>query len=146
MQLQENIKQYSLEKHNKENYIIDKIGCYNFCPTGTCTEAKEVKTETAKDGTITVVNPNGRYETEYEFVKKVTSEDWKLGDWTTEKLEENENRKLVDTKTQYTGQKKVTSGTKLYEEIKYGYKKIKNRIRKRKRKFNKINIKYAIFV
>ena len=112
----------SLTCGKDSNYIIDKIGCYNFCPTGTCTEAKEVKTETAKDGKITVVNPNGRYITEYEFVKNINSESWKLGDWTTEKLEENENRKLVDTKTEYTGQKKVTSGTKLYEEIKYGYK------------------------
>ena len=112
----------SLTCGKESNYIIDKIGCYNFCPTGSCAEAKEVKTETSKDGKISVVNPNGRYETEYEFVKKVTSEDWKLGDWTTEKLSENENRKLVDTKTQYTGQKKVTSGTKLYEQVKYGYK------------------------
>ena len=108
----------SLTCGKESDYIIDKIGCYNFCPTGTC----DVKTETTDDGQIIVVNPDGRYITEYEFVKRVKSEDWKLGDWTTEKLPDTEDRKLVDTKTQYTGQKKVTKGTKLYEEIKYGYK------------------------
>ena len=113
----------SLTCGKETNYIIDKIGCYNFCPTGTCTvEQKDVKTETDDNGNIVVVNPNGRYETEYEFVKNITTDYWKLGDWTTEKLPDTADRKLVDTKTQYTGQKKVTTGTKLYEEVKYGYK------------------------
>ena len=108
----------SLTCGKESHYIIDKIGCYNFCASGAC----EVKTETDEDGNIVVVNPNGRYETEYEFVKNITKETWQLGDWTTEKLPDTEDRKLVDTKTQYTGQKKVTTGTKLYEEVKYGYK------------------------
>jgi len=31
----------SLTCGKESNYIVDTIGCYNFCPTGSCTEAKE---------------------------------------------------------------------------------------------------------
>lgn len=117
----------SLTCGKESNYIIEKIGCYNFCPTGNCTlaeakQAEKATTKTDDNGKITVVNPNGHYETEYEFTKTLTDERWKTGDWTLTRLTEDENTKLVDTKTEYTGKKKVSSGTKLYEQIAYDYK------------------------
>ena len=127
----------SLTCGKESNYIIEKIGCYNFCPTGNCTLAEikqnedkaiedskvNVTTKTDKDGNITVITPtNGRYIYEYEYQKKLTTENWKLGDWRNTKVTENANTKLVDTRIQYTGQKKVTSGTTLYEQIAYGTK------------------------
>ena len=121
----------SLTCGKESNYIIEKIGCYNFCPTGTCTladiknqepEAKPVTTNTDKDGNITVNVPSGRYIYEYEYVKNHYNENWTLGSWRNTKVSENDNVRLNDTRTQYTGQKKVTSGTRLYEQISYGYR------------------------
>ena len=107
----------SLTCGSETKYVIEKIGCYDFCPSGTC---KEVKTKTNDDGKITVVNDNGTYITEYEFTKNLSNESWKTGDWTVTKLDETDDIKLVDTKIEYTGQKKVDENTKLYEEVAYG--------------------------
>ena len=109
----------SLTCDGETKYVIEKIGCYDFCPSGTCKEEK-VTTKVDKDGNITVVNPNGTYITEYEFTKTLNDESWKTGDWTVTKLEETNDIKLVDTKTEYTGQKKVDADTTLYEEVSYG--------------------------
>ena len=121
----------SLTCGKETDYIIEKIGCYNFCPTGNCTlaDAKAVKEETkpvttkiADDGTVTVVVPTGYNVTEYEYKKVTNNETWTLGDWVNNKINESADVKLADTRTQYTGQKKVTTGTTLYEQIAYGYK------------------------
>jgi hypothetical protein len=114
----------SLTCNGETKYVIEKIGCYDFCPTGSCTlaEAKkeEVKAKTDNNGNITIVNDNGTYITEYEYIKKLTDESWKTGEWTVTKLDETDDIKLVDTKTEYTGQKKVDTNTTLYEEVSYG--------------------------
>ena len=127
----------SLTCGKESNYIIEKIGCYNFCPSGSCTLAEikkneekaiedaktPVTTKVDKDGNVSVVVPTGgRWIYEYEYKKVFTNESWKTGDWTDTKQTETTDRKLVDKRTQYTGQKKVTTGTTLYEEIAYGYK------------------------
>ena len=71
----------SLTCGKDSNYIIEKIGCYNFCPTGNCTlaEAKKaqettpsVTTKTDKDGNVTVVTPSGKYVIEYEYKKNMS--------------------------------------------------------------------------
>ena len=108
----------SLTCNGETKYVIEKIGCYDFCPSGKCNE--KITTKTDDDGKINVVNPDGTYITEYEFVRNLSDESWKTGDWTVTKLEETDDIKLVDTKTQYTGQKKVDKDTTLYEEVAYG--------------------------
>ena len=121
----------SLTCGKESNYIIEKIGCYNFCPTGNCTLAEvkdsEVNSEPVKsvvdeNGNINVVVPTGKYITEYEFIKRLSSESWSLGDYRDTKLTETADIKLVDTRTQYTGQKKVGANTTLYEQVAYDYK------------------------
>jgi hypothetical protein len=109
----------SLTCDGETKYVIEKIGCYDFCPSGTCKETK-VTTKTDDNGEIKVVNPDGTYITEYEFTRNLSNESWKTGDWTVTKLDETDDIKLVDTKTQYTGQKKVDENTTLYEEVAYG--------------------------
>ncbi len=111
----------SLTCGGETKYVIEKIGCYDFCPSGSCkVEENKVTTKTDDNGNVTVVNPNGTYITEYEFTKNLSDESWKTGDWTVTKLDETDDIKLVDTKTEYTGQKKVEDNTTLYEEIAYG--------------------------
>ena len=83
----------SLTCGKETDYIVEKIGCYNFCPTGTCNEVKEepkkVTTKTADDGTVTVVVPTGYNVTEYEYKKTINNETWTLGDWTNTKVTES---------------------------------------------------------
>ena len=114
----------SLTCDGETKYVIEKIGCYDFCKSGKCTveepKKEETKTKTDDKGNISVVNNNGTYITEYEFVKNLSDETWKTGDWTVTKLDETDDIKLVDTKTEYTGQKKVDENTTLYEEVSYG--------------------------
>ena len=131
-----NEKEYELKVSltcgKESNYVIEKIGCYNFCPTGNCTLAEvkkaeenaktPVTTNTDKDGNIRVIVPTGNYVYEYEYARTIKTDNWKVGDWTTNKIKEDSNTKLVDKRTQYTGQKKVTSGTKLYEQVSYATK------------------------
>ncbi len=127
----EYVLKVSLTCGKESNYIVEHIGCYNFCPKGNCTLAEiianedaakvDVTTKTDKDGNVTVVVPtNGRYIYEYEYKKTLSTESWKTGDWTTTKQAETADNILVDKKTQYTGQKKVTTGTTLYEQVAYG--------------------------
>ena len=121
----------SLTCGKESNYIIEKIGCYNFCPTGNCTlaeakkaeeKAEPVKSTTDENGNVTVVVPTGYYVTQYEYIKRLSSENWTVGDYVDNKLTETADLKLVDTRTLYTGQKKVTSGSTLYEQVAYGTK------------------------
>ena len=116
----------SLTCGKESNYIIEKIGCYNFCKDNACQvkeeDKKPVTTAIDPDGYITVVVPTGKYVTEYEYVRTNTNETWTLGDFRDTKLAETLDVKLAETRIQYTGQKKVETGEKLYEQISYGYK------------------------
>lgn len=131
-------KEYKLEVRlscpNKNDYIIEPIGCYNFCPEQSvncncsCNTDKE-KPVTAYDGKVTVNkdtqsnnNTNDKYKLQYLYRRTLTDINWNTGNYQTNKEQENDNVRLVDTKTQYTGQKKVSSGSTLYKHIKYDYK------------------------
>lgn len=128
----EYVLKVSLTCSDESNYIIERIGCKNFCPQGICgdktiaevtaNENKKVVCDTDDDGVITVKVPTGDYVTEYEYKKVTKTGDWVLGQWQNTKEVENETTKLNDTRTQYTGQKKVTANTTLYEQVAYGYK------------------------
>ena len=134
-------KEYKLEVHlscpNKEDYIIEPIGCYNFCPEQTvncncsCSGAQEEQPTTSDDGKVTVnkTNPTpsnnndgGKYKLQYLYTRTLTDINWNTGNYQSNKEEENDNVRLVDTKTQYTGQKKVSAGSTQYKHIKYAYK------------------------
>lgn len=134
-------KEYKLEVHlscpNKEDYIIEPIGCYNFCPEQTvncncsCSGAQEEQPTTSDDGKVTVnkTNPTpsnnndgGKYKLQYLYTRTLTDIDWNTGNYQSNKEDENDNVRLVDTKTQYTGQKKVSAGSTQYKHIKYAYK------------------------
>ena len=124
--------EYELEVHltcgNESDYIIEPIGCYNFCPDNSCT--KEITTDT-NTGKVTLnvdrTTPktptgNDKYKLQYLYTRTLTSEKWNTGDWTTTKRTETNDVKLVDKKVQYTGQKKVAKGTTTYKHVKYGYR------------------------
>ena len=134
-------KEYKLEVHlscpNKEDYIIEPIGCYNFCPEQTvncncsCSGAQEEQPTTSDDGKVTVnkTNPTpsnnndgGKYKLQYLYTRTLTDINWNTGNYQSNKEDENDNVRLVDTKTQYTGQKKVSAGSTQYKHIKYAYK------------------------
>ena len=134
-------KEYKLEVHlscpNKEDYIIEPIGCYNFCPEQTvncncsCSGAQEEQPTTSADGKVTVnkTNPTpsnnndgGKYKLQYLYTRTLTDINWNTGNYQSNKEDENDNVRLVDTKTQYTGQKKVSAGSTQYKHIKYAYK------------------------
>ena len=108
---------------NESNYIIEPIGCYNFCPDNSC--VKDVKTD--EDGKVTItpnkeVPDNYAYKLQYLYTRTLTDTKWVTGEWTTKWQSETDTLKLVDTKTEYTGKKKVDSGTTTYKHIKYAYK------------------------
>ena len=134
-------KEYKLEVHlscpNKEDYIIEPIGCYNFCPEQTancncsCSNAQEEQPTTSDDGKVTVNKPSttpsdnndgGKYKLQYLYTRTLTDINWNTGNYQPNKEEENDNVRLVDTKTQYTGQKKVSAGTTQYKHVKYANK------------------------
>ena len=134
-------KEYTLEVHlscpNKEDYIIEPIGCYNFCPEQTvncsCSCAQEEKPTTDDNGKVTVNKPqttpsndkpsnNGKYKLQYLYTRTITDVKWNAGNYQENKEKETDNVRLVDTKKQYTGQKKVSNGSTLYKHIKYAYK------------------------
>ena len=130
----EYVLKVSLTCSDESNYIVERIGCHNFCPNGTCDENKTIADvvpkeeekkpivcETDEDGVITVKVPTGEYITEYEYKKETDNSRWITGEWRNTKVTENETTKLESTRTQYTGQKKVTANTTLYEQIAYGY-------------------------
>ena len=131
----EYVLKVSLTCSDESNYIIERIGCHNFCPAGNCNPdtsiadvtkneetEKKVVCNTDDDGVITVKVPTGKYVKEYEYKKEHKKEDWTIGDWKNNKETESDTVKLYDTRTQYTGQKKVSAHTTLYEQIAYGYK------------------------
>ncbi len=114
----------NLKCGSETNYIIEPIGCYDFCPDNSC--VKEVKTDETT-GKVTIIKDNtnttdDKYKLQYLYTRTITNTDWVLGNWTTNKQKETDTVKLVDTKLQYTGKKKVNSGTSIYKHIKYGYK------------------------
>lgn len=128
----EYVLKVSLTCSGESNYIIERIGCHDFCANGVCNvdkpiselpkEEKEVVCKTEEDGTITVKVPTGEYVKELEYKKENYSETWTTGDWKTSKETETSDVKLVNTRTRYTGQKKVTTNTTLYEQVAYEYK------------------------
>ena len=126
--------EYELEVHltcgNESNYIIEPIGCYNFCPDNSCT--KEV--ETKEDGTVVInkeptttptekkqYTPDGKYKLQYLYTRTLTDTKWVTGDWTTTRQNETSDVKLVDTKVQYTGKKKISAGTTIYKHERTTY-------------------------
>ena len=139
-------KEYTLEVHlscpNKEDYIIEPIGCYNFCPEQTvncsCSCAQEEKPTTDDNGKVTVnktqptpsndkpsndkPSNNDKYKLQYLYTRTITDVKWNTGNYQENKEKETDNVRLVDTKKQYTGQKKVSNGSTLYKHIKYAYK------------------------
>lgn len=135
-------KEYTLKVYlscnGKSDYIIEPIGCYNFCPDGKC-EVPQV--ETKEDGQVEVKVPVGpkpsptpkppvvittddgdKYKLQYLYTRTLESGTWTTGNWQDKKEEESKTVKLVDTKTLYTGQKKVTKGTTTYKHVKYEYR------------------------
>ena len=128
--------EYELEVHltcgDDSDYIIEPIGCYNFCPDNSCVKDVVTDENTGKvvinkpdptpTPTPTPVGPSDKYKLQYLYTRTLTNTIWTVGDYTTERQTETADVKLVDTKTQYTGKKKVSSGTTTYKHIKYGYK------------------------
>lgn len=143
----------SLSCSDKEAFIIEHLGCYDYCNGRLCTKEEsrtnQIKTYTCKviDGqywgsNATVVdvatynsqcggNPVTVDKYKYEYVKTVggTCSFGKFGEWTTNKIEENENTK-VETKTEkeldYYEQVYTVVDTKYvdqeyYEDVNYGY-------------------------
>lgn len=122
----------------KSDYIIEPIGCYNFCPDGKC-DTPLVETDN-KTGQVTVnvptnnkvtpgnkvtitTNDNGeKYKLQYLYTRTLENGYWTNGDWQNSKEKESSTTKLVDTRVQYTGQKKVEKGKTLYKHVKYAYK------------------------
>ena len=119
--------EYELEVHltcgNDSDYIIEPIGCYNFCPDNSCN-----KVSTEENGKVVINKPttttpsNDKYKLQYLYSRTLTDTKWVTGDWTTNKQNESSTVKLVDTKTQYTGKKKVNAGTTTYKHVKYATK------------------------
>lgn len=122
----------------KSDYIIEPIGCYNFCPDGKC-DTPLVETDN-KTGQVTVnvptnnkvtpgnkvtitTNDNGdRYKLQYLYTRTLNNGYWTDGEWKNSKEKESSTTKLIDTRYQYTGQKKVDKGETLYKHVKYAYK------------------------
>lgn len=189
----EYVLKVSLTCGNQTDYIVEHIGCYNFCKEGKCTQVVQTPasvnttqpqttyyTPVAKSYTpsssvpsqrkYTPSNPtpsnptptptptptpekhycehvagnyygkNGNivsretyeneclpkeepvYKTIYEYERSKDTETWTLLDWQDRQDTETEDYKLVNIRTQYRGQKKITTGTTLYKHIKYEYK------------------------
>lgn len=122
----------------KSDYIIEPIGCYNFCPDGKC-DTPLVETD-QKNGQVTVNVPtnnkvtpsnkvtitttdNGdKYKLQYLYTRTLDNGYWTDGDWKNSKEKESSTTKLVNTRVQYTGQKKIEKGKILYKHVKYAYK------------------------
>ncbi|MBR4830180.1 MAG: hypothetical protein IKZ96_00220 [Bacilli bacterium] len=124
----EYVLKVSLTCSDESNYIIERIGCHDFCSNGIC-KTEEKKEETKKpvvvtddEGTITVKVPTGKYVKEYEYKRELKKDEWSLGQWTDTKVTESNTVKLAETRTLYTGQKKIVTDNTEYKHIKYGYK------------------------
>jgi len=117
----------TLSCSDKEAYIIEYMGCYDYC-NGLCTkeEAEIIRT----GGTPTPTPSNDRYR--YQYVLTTGGSCSKYGswsDWTTNRIEENSNTK-VETKTEkevdyYEKEYKVVDTKYVdevyYEDVYYGY-------------------------
>ncbi len=134
-------KEYKLEVHlscpTKEDYVIEPIGCYNFCDekeTCECSCDPQEKPVTSSDGKVTINKvpskpsntpnntSNDKYKMQYLYKRVLSDVTWNTGNYVENKQKETDDIKLVDTKTQYTGKRKISSGNTLYKHIKYGYK------------------------
>lgn len=110
----------------EENYIIEPIGCYNFCDDEKecdCSCNQEVSTN--EDGKVSINNPDvddSKYKLQYLYTRTLTDTSWVTGDYQTTVETESDSVKISDTKTEYTGKKQISSGTTTYKHIKYGYK------------------------
>ncbi len=125
--------EYELEVHlscgKDDNYIVEPLGCYNYCnDSKECNCSCEGKVSTDENGNVTIETPNnsntdnGKYKLQYLYTRTITDTDWVTGNYQANKEKESDDVKLVDTKTEYTGKKKVSSGTDMYKHIKYAYK------------------------
>ncbi len=120
-----------LSCNGKSDYIIEPIGCYNFCPNNSCTQETVTDEKTGEvslkknetNNNTNPVNPtdNSKYKLQYLYTRTTKSGTWTVGEYQNNKLKESSTVKLVDTRTQYTGQKKISSGTTLYKHVKYAY-------------------------
>ena len=140
----------SLSCSDKEAFIIEHLGCYDYCNGRLCTKEEsrtnQVKTYTCKvingqywGSNATVVDvatynaqcnkPVDKYK--YEYVKTIggTCKFGAFGEWTTNKIEANDNTK-VETKTEkvldhyeqvYTVVDTKYVDQEYYEDVNYGY-------------------------
>lgn len=145
-----------LSCNGKSDYIIEPIGCYNFCPDGKCdtplveTDEKtgQVKVNIPTNNNVPTnnkvtpsnnvpsnnnVKPNNpvpvtptdngdKYKLQYLYTRTLNNGYWTNGNWQNSKEKESSTTKLVDTRVQYTGQKKVEKNKTLYKHVKYAYK------------------------
>ena len=99
----EYVLKVSLTCSDESNYIIERIGCHDFCGNGICkTEKTEEKKEEKKpvvvtddEGTITVKVPTGKYVKEYEYKRELKKDTWVLGQWTDTKVTESSTVKFT---------------------------------------------------
>ena len=136
----------NLSCSDKEAYIIEYMGCYDYCQGKLCTK-EEAKIYTCKVvdgkywGKYSTIVDKDTYEKqcnqqqkkyEYEYVLRVGGKCTNFGkwsEWTTNKIESNDNTK-VDTKTEkvvdhYEQEYKVVDtkykDQEYYEDVNYGY-------------------------
>ena len=131
--------EYELEVHlscgKDDNYIVEPLGCYNYCnDSKECNCSCEEKVSTDDQGNVTINKPsennnsnsnsgnNDKYKLQYLYTRTITDTNWVTGNYQTNKEKETDDVRLVDTKTEYTGKKKVNSGTDMYKHVKYAYK------------------------
>ena len=117
----------SLSCSDKEAYIIEYMGCYDYC-NGLCTKEESEIIRTG--GKPTPTPSNDRYR--YQYVLRTCGTCDKYGnwsEWTTNRIEENSYTK-VETKTQkevayYEKEYKVVDtkyvDQEYYEDVYYGY-------------------------
>ncbi len=137
--------EYELEVHlscgDEENYIVEPIGCYDFCENKVeCVCSCDQKVTTNEKGEVTVnkttttpskpstpstpntPSSNDKYKLQYLYSRTLTDVNWVTGNYQTNTEKETDSVKLVDTKTEYTGKKRIDSGKTLYKHVKYAYK------------------------
>lgn len=80
---------------DKEAFVIEYLGCYDYCNGKLCSKAES----TANQATSTGTTSTKKYKYQYVLNTGGTCSDYgSWSDWTTNKIEENSNTK-VDTKT-----------------------------------------------
>lgn len=128
-----------LSCNGKSDYIIEPIGCYDFCPDGNCNQTNietdentgnvtvkvpDNKTDNTGKTSTTPTTPtdNPKYKLQYLYTRTTVDGKWTTGDYQDSKERESSTVKLVNTRSLYTGQKKITKGTTLYKHVKYDYR------------------------